>query len=79
MKGLAENQSIRIPLRIWARRKSPSDPIAIYMTVENNKWFIKTVFDDPGRKARCHKALFRGLKRLLVEAGKWPFEERSTR
>jgi hypothetical protein len=75
MKSLPDDQSIsiRIPLRIWASRKRPSDPISIHMTIEGNKWFHKTVYDDPRRKARCHKALFRDFKRLLVEQGKWKF------
>jgi hypothetical protein len=46
------------------------------MTIEGNEWFHKTVYDDPRRKTRCHKTLFRDFKRLLVEGNKWTFKSK---
>ena len=57
---------------VWAARQKHTAPIHIHITGTKN--FHTTVTNDPDSE-RCHRTLFRDLRRLLIAENCWPFAQ----
>ncbi len=65
-----KNRALVISIGVWAERSRPKGPIHIHMT--GTQQFHSTVTNQLGSE-RYHRTLFRNLRRLLVEHGRWQF------
>ena len=63
---MAEPKTVSFRLNVWANPRTRMIHVA-----SNEADVISTVSDDPKSK-RYHRNLFRKLRRVLVDAGKWP-------
>jgi hypothetical protein len=61
-------KSLVVAIGVWAKRQGTA--IHIHLTGPEN--FHTTVTNQKGSE-RYHRTLFRNLRRLLIEEGRWPF------
>lgn len=66
-------RSIYVTLAIWANQSKPKGTITIKLSAGREN-FITTVNNKPGAE-RHHKKLFRHLKQLLKDNGRWSFAD----
>jgi hypothetical protein len=65
----AFNSGVLVTVSVWMPKKQ-GRAVHIRIVGAGGTGTITTVTDDP-RSKRCHRHLFRQLKRLLSEQGRW--------
>ncbi len=66
-----KKRALALVIGLWAEKRKKTSPIHIHITGTSR--FHTTVTNRPGSQ-RHHRTLFRNLRYLLVEHGRWPFE-----
>jgi hypothetical protein len=61
-------KSLVVAIGVWAKRQGS----AIHIHLTGPEKFHTTVTNQKGSE-RYHRTLFRNLRRLLIEEGRWPF------
>ncbi len=62
-------RALVVALGVWAQRQGRT----VHIHLTGNRRFHTTVTNQPG-SARYHRTLFRNLRALLLEKGRWPFD-----
>jgi hypothetical protein len=70
-KAIEHNSAFTLTLGVWVEKHGTV--IEIHLTGDGELFSHTTVNNNPA-SPRYHRTLFRNLRRILIENGKWPYD-----